>query len=547
MYFFISIIVSIIVPLLVIRRRIVKEKNIKQFILKNKYIIIIYVSLVVGFLTRLLFIADFPNALNVDEASAGYDAFSILNFGIDRNGNFLPVYLEAWGSGQSAAYAYLTIPFVKILGLNILSIRLPMAILGCISIIVMYKILEKITDKKTTIIGLIFFVINPWHIMKSRWGMDCNIFPDIILYSVLFLIRFLQTKKTKNLKLASVFIAFSAYTYATSYFFLPFFVIGLGIYLLKTKEITIKQLIYQVIIMLVISLPMIFYVIVNTFHLNTIKLFITIPALYENRFENISSLFGENFLNQSLTYFYNAILILIKQNDNLPWNDLPIYGITYVVSLPFALIGIYYNFKTKNKEKWIFNIWFIASVLLLFVVEPNINRINIIIIPIIYYTIIGITKIFEKISLTKIFIPIIYIGLFLSFSVEYFTTDWNDFFTFNSNIENVSKYIDTIDTEKIFFEYSFKEPFIYICFYNQINTKDFVDTIKYKDDVKGFDSVESFGKYYFYIPKKIDENAAYVFKRKNEDKYNLKDEKWEKKYIDDFVVCISKEVLPINQ
>ncbi len=41
--------------------------------------------LLIGILIRLIGIADMPNAFNCDEASAGYEAFSILNYGIDRN------------------------------------------------------------------------------------------------------------------------------------------------------------------------------------------------------------------------------------------------------------------------------------------------------------------------------------------------------------------------------------------------------------------------------------------------------------------------------
>lgn len=74
-------------------------KKIKKFIFKNKYPIILSIILLIGFGIRIIGISDYPNALNVDEASAGYDAYSILTTGHDRNGNFLPVYFVAWGSG----------------------------------------------------------------------------------------------------------------------------------------------------------------------------------------------------------------------------------------------------------------------------------------------------------------------------------------------------------------------------------------------------------------------------------------------------------------
>lgn len=47
----------------------------------NNLIIFIFI---VGMLIRIVGIADMPNALNCDEASEGYEAYSILNYGIDR-------------------------------------------------------------------------------------------------------------------------------------------------------------------------------------------------------------------------------------------------------------------------------------------------------------------------------------------------------------------------------------------------------------------------------------------------------------------------------
>ena len=79
-------------------------EKIKNFIVKNKYIIILSIILLIGFGIRIIGITDYPNALNVDEASAGYDAYSILTTGSDRNGNFLPVYFVAWGSRTKCTF-----------------------------------------------------------------------------------------------------------------------------------------------------------------------------------------------------------------------------------------------------------------------------------------------------------------------------------------------------------------------------------------------------------------------------------------------------------
>ena len=69
---------------------------------KNNIQILIIAFLIIDASIRLIDIGKVPNALNVDEASTGYEAYSIMKYGIDRAGNSYPVYLYAWGSGQSA-------------------------------------------------------------------------------------------------------------------------------------------------------------------------------------------------------------------------------------------------------------------------------------------------------------------------------------------------------------------------------------------------------------------------------------------------------------
>lgn len=183
-----------------------KQEEVSILFRKNRYKLILIMVLLIGFASRLIMIDTQPNALNVDEVSSGYEAWSILNYGIDRNGNFLPVFLVSWGSGQNALYTYLIIPFVKALGLNVLSLRLPMAIVGCISIVIMYLLLKEIKDEKVALIGTAFFAICPWHIMKSRWGLESNLFPDMVLWATYFIILYQKNKKVAFLYIASIIL-----------------------------------------------------------------------------------------------------------------------------------------------------------------------------------------------------------------------------------------------------------------------------------------------------------------------------------------------------
>ena len=414
---------------------------------QNKSLILIILLILFGAIIRVALIDKVPNALNVDEVSAGYESYSVLNYGVDRNGNFLPVHFVAWGSGQNVLYSYLMMPFILIFGLNAVSIRLPMALIGVLALFIFYKLIKNVENKKVAIIGLSFLVICPWHIMKSRWGLESNILPELILLSSFILIKYIKTKNAKLLYLFSLVLGISTYAYGTSYFFVPVFLGITLIYLLYKKNIKISQAIKTLLITGIIASPLIIFTIINTFDLPQIDLgFMTIPRLTANRYQEVSSVFSGSFLKNSLNNFIESIKIVIFQNDKLEWNALRWYGICYIFSIPFMILGMFMNFR-KNKDnisKNIINIWFISSLLLMFVCEPNINRINVIMFPIIYYVVIGISVVVEKSrKVIPVILILLYIYSFISFCLYYFNKNFDEMFVFEGGLQEVIEYVDS--------------------------------------------------------------------------------------------------------
>lgn len=185
----------------------------KEVVVKNKYKILICLIFIIGIIVRLVCIDVLPKGLNQDEVSSGYEAFSILNEGVDRHNKSFPVQFIAWGSGQNVLYSYIMTIFIAIFGNSVLAIRLPMAIVGCISLFIFYQLLKRNINKKVALIGLFFFAICPWHIMKSRWGLESNLFPDLILWAVFFILEALRNKKMRFLYIGFVILALSGYAY----------------------------------------------------------------------------------------------------------------------------------------------------------------------------------------------------------------------------------------------------------------------------------------------------------------------------------------------
>lgn len=525
----VTILVCFVLPFVILIKPIYKfirnKKSIKEFFIENKYEIMLVITIIIGSFVRLFNIDKMPNALNIDEASSGYDAYTIMKYGIDKAGKSYPIVLYAWGSGQSVLYSYIMIPFLLIGGLTEFTIRAPMALVGIASLYVIYYLLKNIFEnKKIVLIGTIFFSICPWHIMKSRWGMECNLFPDLILLAVLLLIIGLKKKNNILQVLSFITIGISSYSYATSYLFLPIFVLILLVYLIKSKQISVKKASTYLGIVFIISFPLIIYVIINTFNLNEISIFgITIPRLKVNRYEEVSTIFSNNILANCMNNLVATIKLILVQYDKLDWNSLPQHGLFYFVSIPFLFIGIYVSIKKyiKNKYNQFMNIWMISSLILSMFCIINVNRINIIMIPCIYYIILGLYYIIDKYKFLIPCISIIYITSFGFFIRDYWSQDFNKYFTFNSGLEEVSKYCEESDCENVYCYYSFKEPFIYFLFYGQYDVNEYINSVQYFRENGIFDNIKSFKKYNFYLPKKIEENSIVIVPEGSDFNYNL--------------------------
>ena len=357
------------------------------------------------------------------------------------------------------------------------------------------------------IIGLSLFAIFPWHIMKSRWALESNLFPDMVLIALYIIITSLKKRKINWYYVGIAVLSLSVYSHDAAYIFVPVFLIAMLIYLLKSKIISTKNAIISGVIALAILMPMILSIIINTLDLKEIKFGIfTIPRIYADRYENRISLNG-NFIKAAL----KNLKIILLQNDGLIYNSLPFFGTIYIISLPFTILGLITSIKNKKWEIKLLHIWFIASSLLYFVMlDATINGLNICIIPLLIYTILGIHYITDKNK--KLILPIIsvYIIVFAMFLSKYTKTISEDETPFIIGIKDSIEYISNLNVSDIYIENTFDEIYIYTLFYTKTDVKEYVDTVKYDSENVAFEKVREFGKYHFYIPSSMKEDAAYL-------------------------------------
>ena len=167
-----------------------------------------------GFLLRVTAIDKLPVGFTPDEASFGYDAYSLLKTGKDQWGKPSPIVLESFGDFKSPLYSYLTIPSVAVFGLNKFAVRLPNALLGSMAVVVVWLLVSKLVNKKVSIITAALLAISPWHIMMSRGAFEANL---ITFFLPLGIYLFLE----KKYNLSALVFGLTLFTYHSSKLIVP--------------------------------------------------------------------------------------------------------------------------------------------------------------------------------------------------------------------------------------------------------------------------------------------------------------------------------------
>lgn len=438
----------------------------------------------IGFMARLVALGNIAGNHSVyqDEAFAGYEAWSLIHYGHDSHGYTMPVYFETWGSGMSAMQTYLMVPCVALFGLNSFSIRIPQAVLGCLTLVAFYFFIKRIRNEKTALIGAAIFAIIPWHIMMSRWALDCYFLPGFLLFSQLFLLK--AEDNNKWFMISMLFYGLSLYCYAAAWAMMPFIVGIQSLYMLFSKKIRFDKFIligYGILVLL--ALPLLLFVLINWDYMNEIVTpFISIPKM---------ALFRTDEINLSLTsmlqHLYDTFVMMITQEDGRITNATPQFGLYYKFSLIFIVIGLGVSLKSivrkENTRDVIMWVQMMAGFALGSTIEAYFSRINIIHIPMIFFLVIGVTEVIDYFGdKIKYIIFVAYAVSFMMFSVYY--VSYHDDAIAESNYDGIGQALEALGEMEhgTIHVLSQEIKYPYILFYDEYPTDLFIDTVDYDPD-----------------------------------------------------------------
>jgi len=476
---------------------------------------------VVGVIVRVWEFGNLPAGLNPDEASIGVEAYYLFKYGIDRNGMSYPVHLISWGSGQNSLYAYLILPLVAWQGITIMSVRLPMLIAGILSIPLIYFAGRKMLGEKFGLIAMFFMAVSPWHIVNSRWAVESNILPFLFLTGFTLLLH--ASEKNYWFILSCLFFALSLYAYGTAYVGVPIFMLFVFPVLIYTKQIKVKQAVIGLILFFVLSLPIALFIIVNTFHLDTLHLgLITIPRLpVQARYEAMAAIFSDSPLSSILENIRIMLKLLWSQEDSFPWNYVKPYGYFYKITFPFLLIGVLLTIPLKlnpekKVERWFLFSWMAASVAIGVVHPTNLTRLNLIFTPVLLCIALFLFELDKRLKYSlAISVLALSIG-FVLFTRAYHGDDYRKRTSslFNLGIIPAIEYATNNSKSSICLTESTYSSYIYVLLSQKMHPSEYINNIEWLYPVDPIDpsrTPRALGRYHFRIPDcKNDLESTYI-------------------------------------
>lgn len=501
--------------------------------LKNNFKVKILLALlfVLALFLRTYRLDRYPVGLLWDEAALGYNAYSVLKTGKDEYGSFFPIIFKSFGDYKPGLYVYLTIPFVMVGGLNELTVRLPSAIFGALTILlIFYLSLEADKEKNVLMAFLVSFVlaINPWHLRFSRGAWELNIMVFELVLATYFFLKALNTTQKKYLVAAILSLILSLLTYQAAKFLVPALVGGLIFFFRKKILTDFKR--ETLLFLLAIGTAFIVFNLVTFFsggagRLRTMSLFSYPRSVEETQFilEQGDSVFDWTIFHSSPIFFARSILgryfnyfsgkfLFIGGDWSNPRNGILYQGVMLLPEAIFLFLGlsVFLNGKRTPWQNFLFY-WLLISPIPAALTRDSISSVRAfsMIIPLCFLTASGIFSLFKWADKRDDFLKwgtdIAVVGLYLIFFARmvdlYFLHDPK----FNSEgylygYKEAMEYVKKVELSKnkVVISPKFGQPYIFYLFYTKYDPKEYQKIAKLIENPSGdVGEVRTLGKIEF--------------------------------------------------
>lgn len=318
-----------------------------------KQIILLAIVLCLTLFIRLYQLDQIPFGLNIDEASMGYNAYSLSQTGKDRYGQAFPIIFRSFGSFQAPLYTYLIIPFVQLFGTSIFTVHLVSALSGfiivCCSFLISYFGFKK--NFYLAIIATMVVGFSPWSILFTRVGTEASLGLALFTLSITFFV--LSQNRIIFLIPATFFLGMATHAYYSERLTSIFFFIGYVLLFFKKFVKQKKWLVLTAAVFIITLLPHLVIVQSGAFtrRLEQVNYFSEETFLKQG--DNLRNLplgrvlyIIREFSSQYITYFSPKNLFF--EADPQPARSMPDLSVFYSWMVAPYFIGIYYLVKNRS-------------------------------------------------------------------------------------------------------------------------------------------------------------------------------------------------------
>jgi 4-amino-4-deoxy-L-arabinose transferase-like glycosyltransferase len=468
---------------------------------KIKFVVLAAI-LILAAVLRFYKLGEVPASLNWDEVAAGYNAYTIANWGADEYGNKFPLIFKSFEDDKHPVHIYLTAPIVKIFGLSDFSTRASSAAIGVLAVFAIYFLGR--TLFKNDIAGLfaaLFLAVSPYAIHYSRGLWEAN-------FALFFLIAGVGTfligiKKNNWLVLLSfVFWGLSFFSYHSAKVVVPPVVfLFCAIHfkeLIKNKKILIWSII---IVLLFIGLTIKNPKILGFARINQTTFSKEVTTKYGGYIGTV--------VNNYKSYF--SYSYLFDRGDQNPRGSVKVIGEFYRIDLFLSLIGILaLAWCKKWKTLFILFSWLVCSPLpgAVSTLETNATRGIFMIAPVILFSAFGagtlvllVRKNWARAGIAAVLIAFLCweAGHYLNY---YFKTyPIKEAIEWQYGMKQIVEYVKVhLEYDEVYMTAERQEPYIFYLFYLKTPLPLYLSTFKYNETAsRPANTIASYSKFHFGI------------------------------------------------
>jgi len=467
-----------------------------------KYLKIIILTFIITLAAVLRFykLDRVPASLNWDEVAAGYNAYTIANWGADEYGNKFPVVFKSFADDKHPVHIYITAAIVKIFGSNDFSTRSGSALVGTLGVIAIYFLAKKLFKSEVAgIFSSLFFAVSPYSLQYSRGLWEANF---SIFFFILGLTLFYFGIEKKNWLVPASFFSF-----------------GLSFFSYHSAKVVVPPVVFLLIILNFKKLIANKKVLISSFIVGLLfgGLVIKDPRILGFARVNQTK-FSEEEIGKygglAQTYWHNykgyfSYSYLFEKGDQNPRGSVKVIGEFFRIDMVLAPLGIIALFlKKKWKELAIIGSWLILSPIpgAISQTDPGSTRAIFMIGPILllsgfgaYYLVTFLNRNWIKIIIA--FVIVLALGREVYSYLTYYYNEYSkrDAIEWQYGMREIVSYLKkNPDYTKVYMDKIRQQPYIFFLYYFKTPLPELLRTVKYDEsESKSYNTVVSYDKYQF--------------------------------------------------